>query len=70
VYGNSFHSLFEGMVVFAENDCCDGLILIIRMYTNQIENDIFTLFLALSKCIKPKGNSFPFVFCKALERKA
>jgi hypothetical protein len=44
---------FEGMVVFAENDC-DGLILIIRMYTNQIENDIFTLFLALSKCINQR----------------
>jgi hypothetical protein len=55
VYGNSFPpSFFEGMVVFAENDCCDGFILIIRMYTNQIENDIFTLFLALSKCINPR----------------
>jgi Gpi18-like mannosyltransferase len=57
------------MVVFAENDCCDGLILIIRMYTNQIETTSLLCFLALSKCINPKGIAF-LVFVKLWKRKA
>ena len=61
-------AFFESFVVFVENNCGNAFILVIRTDSNQIKDDILTVFLGLQQMEHSRWKSLPLAFCKAWEK--